>query len=81
MIESLEYTARIRPRAINKDGDDLPEDMHHDYTIKFDASQEHFTLEVRDDLNKVKSMPLNWQDLERINLAYASFLRMKGEAA
>lgn len=80
-MESLECAARIRAKATNQHGDDLPEDLHHDYTVTFDGDKEYFTLEVRDDQNKVKSIPLTLEDLTKINLAYAAFLRMKQEAA
>jgi len=74
MLESLEYTARIRPRAVNAMGDDLPDDMHHDYTLSFGHG--YVTLCVLDDGNKEKRIPITRDDLQKINEAFAAYDKM-----
>lgn len=75
MLESLEYTARIRSTAVHPDGDDLPEDMHHDYTLHFDGKG--IDLNARDDRGVIKRIPLTASDIEKMSEAVDTFRRLQ----
>ncbi len=74
MDESLEYTARIRARSVCINGDDMPDDMHHDYMLHI--TQGGMVLEYMND-QKCQSVPLTLGDIEAINAACEKYRQMR----
>lgn len=74
-LESLEYVARVRARSIDKHGDDLPEDGHHDYTLRF-VNDESAELLAYDNCGKPKSIPLTEADVTKMLAAFGAYRNM-----
>lgn len=74
MMESFECVSRIRAESTNQNGDDMPSDAHHNYTLRMNVGG--IDLYAQDDRGEFKRIPLTEAEIHRMSDAVKNYKAM-----